>query len=259
MIDEMSIYSRALGVTEIQAIYNSGRSGKCTTPMPPLILTQPANQTVTVGASASFTASAGGTPPLSYQWQFNGTNIGGADGSVLLLTNAQLAQAGSYSVVVTNALGSAISSNAVLTVTVAPPCAAPPLGLVSWWPGEGNAADSMGSNSGTLVGSVGFASGLVGQAFSFDGSSYVSIPSSTNLSFSGYTPMSVDLWVYRTGAGTTMHILGKRGGCSYGDLQYPSGVESGHRVDVYRRYQWALGQYLPGSCDEHLATSCGDV
>ena len=44
----------------------------------PTITTQPVNQTVTAGATATFTVVAGGTAPLSYQWQKNGVNIAGA-------------------------------------------------------------------------------------------------------------------------------------------------------------------------------------
>jgi hypothetical protein len=48
-------------------------------------------------------------------------------------------------------------------------CMLPPAGLVSWWPGDGNADDIIGSHNGTLVGGVAFTAGEVGQAFSFDG------------------------------------------------------------------------------------------
>ena len=46
---------------------------------------------------------------------------------------------------------------------------APLSGMVSWWPGEGNANDIANSNSGTLVNGAAFAPGVVNQAFSFDG------------------------------------------------------------------------------------------
>jgi hypothetical protein len=49
-------------------------------------------------------------------------------------------------------------------------------GLVSYWAGDGNADDSVGSNSGTLVDGVTFGPGVAGQAFSFDGASYVQAP-----------------------------------------------------------------------------------
>src|SRR5205807_3365571 len=44
----------------------------------PTITTQPANQTVTAGQTASFAVTANGTAPLNYQWQKNGANINGA-------------------------------------------------------------------------------------------------------------------------------------------------------------------------------------
>jgi len=87
---------------------------------PPAILTQPSNQTVVVGSNASFTVTASGTLPLVYQWAFNGTSLAGATDSLLTLTNVQLPEAGSYSVMVTNDFGSELSSNATLSVLVPP-------------------------------------------------------------------------------------------------------------------------------------------
>jgi DNA-binding beta-propeller fold protein YncE len=89
--------------------------------VPPAITQQPTNQTVVVGATATFSVTATGTLPLSYQWYFNETNLlAGATDTSLILTNVQLTNAGIYSVLVTNAFGSATSSNAVLTVLVPP-------------------------------------------------------------------------------------------------------------------------------------------
>jgi len=84
----------------------------------PVITTQPQSQTVSVGQSATFTVDAWGAPPLSYQWRFNGTDRPGATTSVLTIPSAQVSDQGSYSVVVTNLLGSATSGDAVLTVNV---------------------------------------------------------------------------------------------------------------------------------------------
>ena len=61
---------------------------------PPTIITQPTNQTVYVGGTASFSVTASGTLPLSYQWNFNQTNIANATNATLVLTNVQLNQAG---------------------------------------------------------------------------------------------------------------------------------------------------------------------
>ena len=80
-IDEVSVYNRVLSSNEIAAIYNADSGGKC--PVPPSILVQPTNQTVSVGGTATFSVSASGTKPLFYQWSFNGTNITGATNTLL--------------------------------------------------------------------------------------------------------------------------------------------------------------------------------
>jgi alpha-tubulin suppressor-like RCC1 family protein len=82
----------------------------------PFIAQQPLNQTAYSGVTAAFNAILLGTPPLSYQWQFNGTSIPGATNASLNLTNVQSTNSGAYSVVVSNSLGSATSSDATLTV-----------------------------------------------------------------------------------------------------------------------------------------------
>lgn len=82
----------------------------------PTIETQPQNQTVTEGQTATFTIAAAGTGPLTYQWKKDGNNIEGATTATLTISDAQAADAGSYSVVVTNQEGSVISNTATLTV-----------------------------------------------------------------------------------------------------------------------------------------------
>ena len=83
---------------------------------PPVILSQPANQSVETGGTASFSVSVSGSGPLSYQWRFNGANLAGATNSALTLTNVISTQTGRYSVGVSNPYGSTTSSNALLAV-----------------------------------------------------------------------------------------------------------------------------------------------
>ena len=111
-----------------------------TGPMAPRIVMDPQSQSVAMGNMATLSVAALGTQPLSYQWLLNSANINGATASSLILTNARLADSGTYSVFLSNSVGTATSSNAVLTVYV-PVCAPPPAGLVSWWRGEGDAGD----------------------------------------------------------------------------------------------------------------------
>ena len=84
----------------------------------PSITTQPANQTVTVGQTATFTVVAAGTAPLSYQWQKNGTAISGAT-AASYTTPATISSdnAAQFVVVVSNSAGSVTSNAATLTVT----------------------------------------------------------------------------------------------------------------------------------------------
>ena len=83
---------------------------------PPTIVTSPAGANVAAGGSLTFSVGATGTTPFSYQWRKNGANLNGETRAVLTLSNIETANAGTYSVVVTNAAGSATSGGAVLTV-----------------------------------------------------------------------------------------------------------------------------------------------
>src|SRR5436190_14187100 len=73
----------------------------------PTITTQPASQTVSVGQTATFTVTATGTAPLSYQWQKNGTAIGGATAASDTTPATTASDNGDqFTVVVSNAAGS---------------------------------------------------------------------------------------------------------------------------------------------------------
>jgi hypothetical protein len=90
----------------------------------PSITAQPAARTVAVGQTAAFSVSASGTAPLSYQWRKNGSNISGATGSSYTTPATVAGDNGAvFTVVVSNAAGSATSSGAVLTVTGGAPTA----------------------------------------------------------------------------------------------------------------------------------------
>jgi hypothetical protein len=94
----------------------------------PSFTSQPVSQTVITGQPATFTAAASGTPPLSYQWFFNGVAIGGATSSSFTRDGALLSHAGAYWVVASNPYGSATSAVAGLTVLLRPSIASQPAG-----------------------------------------------------------------------------------------------------------------------------------
>jgi PKD repeat protein len=93
----------------------------------PSITNQPASQAVSVGSNVTFNVGALGNPPLYYAWRLNGTNINNATNATLAIPNVQLTNAGTYSVVVTDSVGTVISavtsSNATLTVVTPAPVA----------------------------------------------------------------------------------------------------------------------------------------
>jgi uncharacterized lipoprotein YddW (UPF0748 family) len=87
----------------------------------PSITSQPPDRTVNQGASTTFTVTATGTLPLSYQWHFLGEDIPGATGNSYTRSSVQPADAGDYSVTVTNVAGVTNSAPAVLTVLLPQP------------------------------------------------------------------------------------------------------------------------------------------
>jgi len=99
---------------------------------PPSIVMQPTNLTVVAGATAGFQVTANGSGPLSYQWFFNQTNaLAGATNTMLVVSNAQPANGGAYSVVVTNVAGSVPSSAATLTIISPPSIAQQPVSITT--------------------------------------------------------------------------------------------------------------------------------
>jgi hypothetical protein len=95
----------------------SFQSVSATSSTPPVITSQPQSEAAGEGGFAIFSASATGNPPPNFQWQLNGTNLPGATGPTLALTNVATNQAGNYSVVVTNSAGATNSNFATLIVT----------------------------------------------------------------------------------------------------------------------------------------------
>ena len=89
---------------------------------PPNITTQPSDQTVAQGQPVTFTVSAGGSTPFSYQWQRNTVNIAGATLPSYTIAATAFADNGAkFRCVVSNGFGTATSNEATLTVQPPPP------------------------------------------------------------------------------------------------------------------------------------------
>jgi hypothetical protein len=173
----------------------------------PVVLGQPpTNTTAYAGFNAQISATVRGTAPITNQWKFNGTNlVDGVNGGVLILgsTSNVLSiygvttnNAGVYTLAVTNSLGSAVSSNALLTIVNTVP--APATNLVgAWLTGAANLIDTSGyspngTHDGYGVTGAGVAAtnyafttdvppGAAGQSLTLGGSTAIAIAnSSTN-------------------------------------------------------------------------------
>jgi len=116
-------------------------------PVPPVIIAQPQNQTVVAGTNVVLSVRVTGSPPFTYQWSFQGTNLEGATMATLLMTNVQPEDAGDYTVAITNAAGYAMSAPATLTVLVAPSITTQPTGQTAYW---GKSATFQVRANGTL-------------------------------------------------------------------------------------------------------------
>ncbi|WP_150107544.1 immunoglobulin domain-containing protein [Pedosphaera parvula] len=82
----------------------------------PYIIDQPLSQSAVWKTNVSFSVMPAGKAPLGYQWRLNGATIPGATNQTLTLTNIGAANAGAYSVMLSNVAGTTLSSNAVLTI-----------------------------------------------------------------------------------------------------------------------------------------------
>ncbi|HEY1789126.1 MAG TPA: DUF2341 domain-containing protein, partial [Verrucomicrobiae bacterium] len=102
LIDDVSIYNKALSAGQVQSDYFA--SGIA----PVNVQVQPSNVSTNQGANVTFTASVqGGTTPVTYQWyDNNNSQITGQTNATLTLVNVQTSQSGPYSVTVANTYGS---------------------------------------------------------------------------------------------------------------------------------------------------------
>lgn len=121
-------------------------------------------------------------------------------------------------------------SNDRILRLAAPPCIAPPSGLVGWWPGDGNSNDLAAGNTSVLQNGAAFATGKVSQGFSFDGlNDFVSAPHSATLDLTG--DLTIDAWINPTLIAGDQRVIATKRSLDDNDVTYafflkPTGVLS---------------------------------
>ena len=177
LIDELQLYSVELTQTQVQDLYFAPSAGVCRAGFETGVtgLVQDANSKPVAGARA--TAAGGAFSLTASDGTFTIPNVL-AIFSPIRVDAAAIVNGtpvfGNSANVTAVAAGATNVGNISLSQ-----CS--PGGLVSLWPGEGNANDIVGGNNGTFHGSA-YAPGIAGQAFSFDGSTaYISVPDSASL------------------------------------------------------------------------------
>ena len=116
--DNGALFSVVVSNSAGNAISNNATLTVNPDPVAPSIASQPTSVTITAGQTATFSVTASGTEPLSYQWQKNGAAISGATSASYTTSAETTSDSGAqFSVVVSNSVGSATSNTATLTVT----------------------------------------------------------------------------------------------------------------------------------------------
>jgi hypothetical protein len=134
-----------------------------------------------------------------------------------------------------------------------PTAVAAPGGLLSWWAGDGNAADRVGPNAGTLNNGVTFAQGQVASAFSFNTSNYVSA-NTTGLPI-GNADRTLEMWVKVNTFGSGESYFAGYGNFGSSAQTYHLGTRSDHQLFFSQWGDVVLGPILQAGQWYHLAVT----
>jgi hypothetical protein len=139
-LDDLRVYNRILLPGDVKALFEFAGS------VAPSFDIQPVGMDLFAGDTLMLYAAVDGTPPVTYQWMLNGTNaLPGATNLSLTISNMQPANAGAYTLVAANIVGSTTSAVAQVTVT---PIASVITGLGGYWKFDESAGDTAADSSG---------------------------------------------------------------------------------------------------------------
>ncbi len=214
LLDEVSLYDRALSIDDMQAIFAAGVVGKMklefnitTQRLPDLF----------VGSAISYQINTVfGVNPITFSLISGVLPSGMTLDSNGIISGTPTTE-GYYTFTLQAVDNNAQLASRVITASVYT-ALAPPAGLVHWWPGDANPTDIVGTSNGTFQNGNGYSSvGKVAAAFGFDGANnYVSIPT-INLG----TSFTLEFWMYPTRSGVREHLVSNSASSSnYGALSF---------------------------------------
>jgi uncharacterized repeat protein (TIGR03803 family) len=133
-------------------------------------------------------------------------------------------------------------------IDVYTPCAPPPAGLITWWRGEDNGADSAGSNPGTPLNGLSFANGKVCRAFSFDGIDDILQVNASAIS----PPWSAEFWVNRQATTNDSAVLIGDNATALKLEQFPNVKKVGYTIWGVKDFHFTNSAALPIGTWTHL-------
>ena len=227
LIDEVQVYNTALSAAQVQGIYNAAGTGMCTVAAPSSVALSSSNSPVAVGTSVTITATitpSSGTGTVTFNDNTTGLSLGTepvSGGQAAITTSALVAG--------THNITASYSGDSVTVSSNSTPfyqsmtegglqCAYKPTSLIDWYPAEGNMNDTFGSVNGTVQGTIGYATGEVGQAFNFTTLGDVSTSLATTFNTASGTQFTVNFWMYWNGTDNQVVI-----GFPNYDLTFESG------------------------------------
>jgi len=216
-IDEVAFYGRALSQTQIQAHYAAALYGTNTAPVFQL---QPQAQVAEIGTALTLHTRVEGSLPITLQWFKNGVPLPNATNETFTLANLNYDDSARYQLIATNAAGSTPSQSANLAVLPTPGFANLTNGLVLHLKLDQDLTDSSGLMHDAITnGSPAFVQGFLGSGSIQVNSdtaapiyNYVSIPYSSDFSFSGSDMFSVALWINYTNPSADLPFVGNAEG-----------------------------------------------
>ncbi len=225
---------------------------------PPVLTTVPASAVRFLNGAVRFTTAALGSQPITFQWKHGVDAIAGATAPTLALTDLQPADAGDYTVVVSNQYG---STNVTVTLTLVTPtklaAAAADLGPIGYWrldettgtmvydywggrDGVANAGVTLGVTGPVPTAFKGFDAGNTADDFNGSGGEVDIPPLNVNKA-----ALTIVAWIKPNGAQDDYDgIVFSRGGNTVAGLDYQTGGQLGyHWNDAANTYNWGSGLY----------------